>query len=150
MSILIKVVQLWKKKKKVRILFFIATWLFKSDWNIGWKSFIYFYGVAILIGVLRTCMMKRADMLHATVTFFQIGELKKGLNPPSFGDLVFVSPYLTLAVKTGIITGVIAMAVSTLLNSNSFTESLLYHRMRIHYSTIPLLPCPMTRFLRYH
>lgn len=39
-----------------------------------------------------------------------IGELKKGLNPPSFGDLVFVSPYLTLAVKTGIITGVIAMA----------------------------------------
>ncbi|GMY16718.1 sulfate transporter 3.1-like [Fagus crenata] len=39
-----------------------------------------------------------------------IGELKKGLNPPSFGDLVFVSPYLTLAIKTGIITGVIAMA----------------------------------------
>ncbi|XP_065621495.1 sulfate transporter 3.1, partial [Quercus suber] len=39
-----------------------------------------------------------------------IGELKKGLNPPSFGDLVFVSPYLTVAIKTGIITGVIALA----------------------------------------
>ncbi|KAL4602922.1 hypothetical protein ACB092_10G088300 [Castanea dentata] len=39
-----------------------------------------------------------------------IGELKKGLNPPSFGDLLFVSPYLTVAIKTGIITGVIALA----------------------------------------
>ncbi|XP_075641043.1 sulfate transporter 3.1-like [Castanea sativa] len=39
-----------------------------------------------------------------------IGELKKGLNPPSFGDLVFVSPYLSVAIKTGIITGVIALA----------------------------------------
>ncbi|KAF2325245.1 hypothetical protein GH714_025664 [Hevea brasiliensis] len=39
-----------------------------------------------------------------------IGHLKKGLNPPSFGDLVFVSPHLTTAIKTGIITGVIALA----------------------------------------
>uniref|UniRef100_A0A2P2NFI0 Uncharacterized protein MANES_05G080400 n=1 Tax=Rhizophora mucronata TaxID=61149 RepID=A0A2P2NFI0_RHIMU len=39
-----------------------------------------------------------------------IGHLKKGLNPPSFGDLVFMSPYLATAIKTGIITGVIALA----------------------------------------
>ncbi|KAK1588039.1 hypothetical protein Q3G72_019322 [Acer saccharum] len=39
-----------------------------------------------------------------------IGDLKKGLNPPSITDLVFVSPYLMTAIKTGIITGVIAMA----------------------------------------
>lgn len=39
-----------------------------------------------------------------------IGHLKKGLNPPSFSDLVFVSPYLSTAIKTGIITGVIALA----------------------------------------
>ncbi|MED6196065.1 Sulfate transporter 3.1 [Stylosanthes scabra] len=39
-----------------------------------------------------------------------IGELKKGLNPPSVTDLVFVSPYMTTAIKTGIITGVIALA----------------------------------------
>ncbi|KAF9682917.1 hypothetical protein SADUNF_Sadunf05G0157700 [Salix dunnii] len=39
-----------------------------------------------------------------------IGYLKKGLNPPSFADLVFVSPYLSTAIKTGIITGVIALA----------------------------------------
>ncbi|KAJ6392025.1 hypothetical protein OIU77_025895 [Salix suchowensis] len=39
-----------------------------------------------------------------------IGYLKKGLNPMSFTDLVFVSPYLSTAIKTGIITGVIALA----------------------------------------
>ncbi|XP_021770307.1 sulfate transporter 3.1-like isoform X2 [Chenopodium quinoa] len=39
-----------------------------------------------------------------------IGYLKKGINPPSFGDFVFVSPYFPVALKTGIITGVIAMA----------------------------------------
>ncbi|KAG8477728.1 hypothetical protein CXB51_027581 [Gossypium anomalum] len=39
-----------------------------------------------------------------------IGNLKKGLNPPSFGDFVFTSPYLTTAVKTGMITGIIALA----------------------------------------
>ncbi|KAK3193729.1 hypothetical protein Dsin_025039 [Dipteronia sinensis] len=39
-----------------------------------------------------------------------IGDLKKGLNPPSITNLVFVSPYLMTAIKTGIITGVIAMA----------------------------------------
>ncbi|OVA15536.1 STAS domain [Macleaya cordata] len=39
-----------------------------------------------------------------------IGQLKKGLNPPSLSDLAFGSPYLMTAVKTGIITGVIALA----------------------------------------
>ncbi|KAJ7977351.1 sulfate transporter 3 1 [Quillaja saponaria] len=39
-----------------------------------------------------------------------IGQLKKGLNPLSFEDLVFVSPHLTTAIKTGLITGVIALA----------------------------------------
>jgi sulfate transporter 3 len=44
---------------------------------------------------------------------FQIGELKKGLNPPSLTELVFVSPYMTTAIKTGLIVGIIALAVST-------------------------------------
>ncbi|XP_026456982.1 sulfate transporter 3.1-like [Papaver somniferum] len=39
-----------------------------------------------------------------------IGELKKGLNPPSYSDLAFGSPHLMTAIKTGIITGVIALA----------------------------------------
>ncbi|PKI57211.1 sulfate transporter 3.1-like [Punica granatum] len=39
-----------------------------------------------------------------------IGSLKKGLNPPSMTDLAFGSAYLMTAIKTGIITGVIALA----------------------------------------
>lgn len=39
-----------------------------------------------------------------------IGNLKKGLNPISIMDLGFGSEYLSSAIKTGIITGVIALA----------------------------------------
>ncbi|KAG4981899.1 hypothetical protein AAZX31_10G028300 [Glycine max] len=39
-----------------------------------------------------------------------IGELKKGLNPPSLTNLVFVTPYMTTAVKTGIVVGIISLA----------------------------------------
>ncbi|KAF5455002.1 hypothetical protein F2P56_024621 [Juglans regia] len=55
-----------------------------------------------------------------------IGELKKGLNPPSFGDLVFVSPYLMVAIKTGIITGVIALAEGIAVG-RSFSMFKNYH-----------------------
>uniref|UniRef100_M4F593 STAS domain-containing protein n=1 Tax=Brassica campestris TaxID=3711 RepID=M4F593_BRACM len=49
--------------------------------------------------------------LHAQFHGIQIiGELKKGINPPSITHLVFTSPYVTLALKTGIITGVLALA----------------------------------------
>ncbi|CAN7015416.1 unnamed protein product [Brassica oleracea var. botrytis] len=40
----------------------------------------------------------------------QIGNLKKGLNPLSMSDLVFTSPYMSTALKTGLITGIIALA----------------------------------------
>ncbi|KAJ4955958.1 hypothetical protein NE237_012741 [Protea cynaroides] len=39
-----------------------------------------------------------------------IGHLKQGLNPPSLMSLEFGSEYLMLAIRTGIITGVIALA----------------------------------------
>ncbi|KAL2540572.1 Sulfate transporter 3.1 [Abeliophyllum distichum] len=39
-----------------------------------------------------------------------IGNLKKGINPLSIMDLEFGSAYLTTAIKTGIVTGVIALA----------------------------------------
>ncbi|XP_015087662.1 sulfate transporter 3.1 [Solanum pennellii] len=39
-----------------------------------------------------------------------IGELKKGLNPISITDLSFGAPYLSIAIKTGIVTGVISLA----------------------------------------
>ncbi|KAJ3702467.1 hypothetical protein LUZ61_006172 [Rhynchospora tenuis] len=39
-----------------------------------------------------------------------IGYLKKGINPPSATSLEFSPPYIMIALKTGIITGVIALA----------------------------------------
>ncbi|KAJ8547334.1 hypothetical protein K7X08_010920 [Anisodus acutangulus] len=39
-----------------------------------------------------------------------IGHLKKGINPPSYSELTFSSQYLTTAIKTGIVTSVIALA----------------------------------------
>ncbi|XP_059660463.1 sulfate transporter 3.1-like [Cornus florida] len=39
-----------------------------------------------------------------------IGHLKRGVNPVSIMDLAFGSQYLTTAIKTGIVTGVIALA----------------------------------------
>ncbi|PRQ26041.1 putative SLC26A/SulP transporter [Rosa chinensis] len=55
-----------------------------------------------------------------------IGELKKGLNPMSFGDLVFVSPYLSTAFKTGIITAIIALAEGIAVG-RSFSMFKNYH-----------------------
>lgn len=51
---------------------------------------------------------------------FQIGKLKKGLNPPSVTNLVLVSPYMGTAIKTGLVTGIIALAVKCLSLSFSF------------------------------
>lgn len=47
--------------------------------------------------------------------FLQIGELKKGINPASIMDLNFDSRYLSGAIKTGIVTGIIALAVRIFL-----------------------------------
>lgn len=44
--------------------------------------------------------------------YIQIGYLRKGINPLSIMDLEFGSAYLTTAIKTGIVTGLIALAVS--------------------------------------
>ena len=53
--------------------------------------------------------------------YTQIGHLKKGLNPPSLSDLAFGSPYLVTAIKTGAVTGIIALAVSPHHLSNQDT-----------------------------
>ncbi|KAF6145211.1 hypothetical protein GIB67_041406 [Kingdonia uniflora] len=55
-----------------------------------------------------------------------VGDLKKGLNPPSLTDLAFGSPYLSTAIKTGIITGVIALAEGIAVG-RSFSSLKNYH-----------------------
>ncbi|CAN6677199.1 unnamed protein product [Malus baccata var. baccata] len=55
-----------------------------------------------------------------------IGHLKKGLNPPSMSELAFGSPYLSTAIKTGIITGVIGLAEGVAVG-RSFAALKNYH-----------------------
>ncbi|RVW55749.1 Sulfate transporter 3.1 [Vitis vinifera] len=55
-----------------------------------------------------------------------IGHLKKGLNPPSLSDLAFGSPYLVTAIKTGAVTGIIALAEGIAVG-RSFSMFKNYH-----------------------
>jgi hypothetical protein len=45
---------------------------------------------------------------------WKIGELPKGLNPPSSNMIYFNGPYLALAIKTGLVTGILSLTVSFL------------------------------------
>jgi sulfate transporter 3 len=63
----------------------------------------------------------------------QIGYLKKGLNPLSVTNLDFTPPYMMLAVKTGIITGIIALAVSPICLCST-TVWKLHRRDRITHT----------------
>jgi len=65
------------------------------------------------IGVKKRIGIWYSNVFLWIVKWNQIGELKKGLNPASVTKLVFVSPYMTTAVKTGIVVGIISLAVST-------------------------------------
>ncbi|CAH8352475.1 unnamed protein product [Eruca vesicaria subsp. sativa] len=87
-------------------LFFLLTtkYISKKRPKLFWIS-----AMAPLVSVIFGSLF--VYFLHAQFHGIQIiGELKKGINPPSITHLVFTSPYVTLALKTGIITGVIALA----------------------------------------
>ncbi|GLT29000.1 hypothetical protein SLA2020_038940 [Shorea laevis] len=65
--------------------------------------------VAPMVVVVIGCLF--AYFAHAEKHGIQIvGTLKKGLNPPSIQFLTFDSRYLPAAIKTGIVTGLIALA----------------------------------------
>lgn len=55
-----------------------------------------------------------------------IGHLKKGLNPLSVSELAFGSPFLMVAIKTGIITGIIGLAEGVAVG-RSFAMFKNYH-----------------------
>ncbi|KAL5712507.1 Sulfate transporter 3.1 [Ranunculus cassubicifolius] len=55
-----------------------------------------------------------------------IGNLKSGLNPITVGDLTFSSQYLGVAMKTGLITGIIALAEGIAVG-RSFAMKKNYH-----------------------
>ncbi|PIN17782.1 Sulfate/bicarbonate/oxalate exchanger SAT-1 and related transporters (SLC26 family) [Handroanthus impetiginosus] len=67
-----------------------------------------------------------------------IGHLKKGLNPPSVSELetAFGSPHLLTAIKTGVITGVIALAV---MMATAVMITLLFLTPLFHYTPLVVL-----------
>ncbi|XP_019178604.1 PREDICTED: sulfate transporter 3.1-like [Ipomoea nil] len=90
----------------IAFLFFLmlARFLSQRRKNLFWIS-----AMAPLTTVILGTLL--VYLTHAEKHGVQvIGELKKGLNPPSIMDLSFGSAYLTTAIKTGIVTGVLALA----------------------------------------
>ncbi|XP_057959600.1 sulfate transporter 3.1-like [Malania oleifera] len=72
-------------------------------------SFFWINAMAPLLSVILGSLL--VFLTHAEKHGVQIiGHLKKGLNPPSLAELEFGSPYLTLVIKIGVITGIIALA----------------------------------------
>ena len=48
--------------------------------------------------------------------------MPKGINPPSLNMLYFTGPQLALAIKTGIITGILSLTVSTCFHKDVNTD----------------------------
>lgn len=61
--------------------------------------------------------------------FPQIGHLPKGLNPPSSNMLYFNGPFLAVAIKTGIVTGILSLTVSR----KSIKSNAIFELFTIHY-----------------
>ncbi|XP_047957079.1 sulfate transporter 3.1-like [Salvia hispanica] len=82
----------------------ISRYFSKKRANLFWIS-----AMAPLTSVILGSLL--VYLTHAEKHGVQvIGHLKKGINPASFMDLNFDSRYLPIAIKTGIITGIISMA----------------------------------------
>ncbi|KAL7112949.1 hypothetical protein ACP275_04G033500 [Erythranthe tilingii] len=82
----------------------ISRFFSKKKPNLFWVS-----AMAPLTSVILASLV--VYLTHAEDHGVQvIGELKKGINPASIMDLNFDSRYLPTAIKTGIVTGVIALA----------------------------------------
>lgn len=80
------------------------------------------------------CIIFISLCLFVCICDLQIGHLKKGINPLSVSELAFGSPHLSSAIKTGIITGIIGLAVSI-----QKYNSLHMHQMLIAWHLAPLL-----------
>lgn len=61
----------------------------------------------------------------------QIGKLPKGVNPPSANMLFFSGTYLTLVIKTGIITGVLSLTVGSQKSQFTTFEPMKSQTLRV-------------------
>ncbi|XWS46867.1 hypothetical protein CRYUN_Cryun14cG0104900 [Craigia yunnanensis] len=99
----------WRWESGVLGVVFLFFLLITKYLGKGRPKFFWISAMAPLASVILGSLL--VYLTHAEKHGVQvIGNLKKGLNPPSFGDFVFTSPYMATAVKTGMITGIIALA----------------------------------------
>ncbi|KAK7285305.1 hypothetical protein RJT34_20072 [Clitoria ternatea] len=99
----------WRWESAVLGCCFIFFLLVTRYFSKRQPKFFWVSAMAPLVSVILGSLL--VYLTHAEKHGVQvIGELKKGLNPPSVMDLVFVAPYVGTAIKTGLITGIIALA----------------------------------------
>ncbi|KAJ6689349.1 hypothetical protein OIU85_005722 [Salix viminalis] len=104
--------------------------VFSQTHQWRWESgvlgccFLFFLVLTRYVSKRKPCLFWINAM--APLIFQVIGNLKKGLNPVSVSELAFASPYLGTAIKTGIITGVIALAEGVAVG-RSFAMFKNYH-----------------------
>ncbi|KAI3455401.1 hypothetical protein Pfo_012064 [Paulownia fortunei] len=101
----------------------------KDEWS--WQTIVMGVGFLVLLLTTRQISMRKpklfwisaaaplASVVLSTILVFclkskvpgikTIGHLPKGLNPPSSNMLYFHGPHLALAIKTGIITGILSL-----------------------------------------
>ncbi|XP_042472033.1 sulfate transporter 3.1-like [Zingiber officinale] len=86
------------------VFLFITRYISKKKPNLFWVA-----ALSPLVSVILGSLV--VYLLHLENHGVQvIGFLKKGINPPSLSNLVFTQPHLTIALKAGIITGIIGLA----------------------------------------
>ncbi|KAK7396386.1 hypothetical protein VNO78_17357 [Psophocarpus tetragonolobus] len=99
----------WRWESAVLGCCFIFFLLITRYFSKRQPKFFWVSAMAPLVSVILGSLL--VYVTHAEKHGVQvIGNLKKGLNPPSVKDLVFVSPYMGTAIKTGFVTGIIALA----------------------------------------
>ncbi|QHN75760.1 putative sulfate transporter 3 [Arachis hypogaea] len=101
----------------------------KDEWS--WQTIVLGFGFLAFLLITRHISLRKpnlfwvsaaaplASVILSTILVFLlrnkahgiaiIGELPKGLNPPSSNMLFFSGPYLALAIKTGIVTGILSL-----------------------------------------
>ncbi|XVE65959.1 hypothetical protein DITRI_Ditri08aG0042200 [Diplodiscus trichospermus] len=99
----------WRWESAVLGCFFLFFLLLTRYFSKRKAAFFWINAMAPLTSVILGSLL--VYLTHAEKHGVQvIGQLKKGLNPPSASELAFGSPHLMAAIKTGIIIGVIGLA----------------------------------------
>ncbi|KAK7389541.1 hypothetical protein VNO78_24676 [Psophocarpus tetragonolobus] len=105
--------------------------VFKQRHEWSWQNLVLGFSFLLFLLTTRHISMKKPKLfwvsaaapltsviLSTILVFFLrnkthkiaiIGELPKGLNPPSSNMLYFNGPYLALAIKTGLVTGILSL-----------------------------------------